>query len=480
MPLDPRQQNCAAQHFGPWMVEPKWFAQAVSAVKGGTFAPATAQKSAGTSEKSQDESAEYEFDSDGYRHLLYHIEAGGVARIPMFGQMTKGDSSFGGVNSVRARRAVRKAVADDRVNAILLHIDSPGGTCAGTGDLAMDVAKADTIKPCYTYFEDLGASAAYWVGCQSRRVFANPTAEVGSIGTMTYVEDTSKAYEMAGIKVTLIATGKFKGQWIDGHPVSDEYIESVRTEVEDLNEHFLAGVMSGRKISRDQLMAAADGRVFIAAKAKTLGLIDEVASIDAAMTAIQQEIPMNGESFTKFAAENPDDAAVKALTDKIRLDATRVGVAQGVSEERSRVTKALELTNAPQIAKDAVAKGLDADTIQIMTDAVARDTKAAAESQKTLTEQLAAKDAEIAKLSEKLKHDPAVGTAGAARAEADKNASDDKNKAIDPDDHEAVAKAEWSKMSAADKKNWFDEATFVNVRKGELKGNVSVLKPAGN
>jgi hypothetical protein len=134
---------------------------------------------------------------------------------------------------------------------------------------------------------------------------------VGSIGTMTYVQDTSGAYEKAGIKVTLIATGKYKGQWIDGNPVSEDYIAEVRREVEDLNEHFLSGVEQGRGMSREQLLGVADGRVFIASEAQKLGLIDEVASLDAA-ASLRQE---HADAYEAIASEGYEKARAE-LTPK--------------------------------------------------------------------------------------------------------------------------------------------------------------------
>jgi hypothetical protein len=121
-------EKCAAQHFGPWMVEPKWFAQAVSAVKAGTFQP----------------DAPPTFESDGYA-----ITPNGIAVVPVFGQMTKEDSSFGGCNSVRTRKAVRDAGSDPNVRAILLHIDSPGGTVRrhGRPGRGRAVAQRRTASP---------------------------------------------------------------------------------------------------------------------------------------------------------------------------------------------------------------------------------------------------------------------------------------------------------------------------------------------
>jgi signal peptide peptidase SppA len=409
-------------------------------------------------------------------YVLYYREPGGIARIPMSGQVTKGDSSFGGINSVRSRRAVRKAVADDQVTAILLHIDSPGGTVAGTGDLAADIAKANTIKPVYTFFEDLGASAAYWIGSQARYIFANPTADVGSIGTMTYVEDTSKMYEMKGIKVTLIATGKYKGQWIDGNPVSEDYIESIRTEVEDLNEHFLAGVLAGRtKMSREQLMAVADGRCFIASKAKSLGLIDEVASLDAAMLAITKELPMTSEQFRAFAAEHPDDPAVKALRDSAFAEGKSTGMSDGRKAGLIAAVAILGVFGlADHPATASIKAGDDEATAKRIADAQAAAKAEAEKSAKTQSEALAAANAENERLKAEIGTQGALNLAGAAKRENDKQAA--QPVVANPNNPEAQAKDEWKANTNKCQDNFLDEATYVAFRKVELKGRVSTTK----
>ena len=106
---------------------------------------------------------------------------------------------------------------------------------------------------------------------------------MGSIGTVLVVEDFSKQAEDLGIKVHVIATGPNKGAGIPGSEVTDEQLKMFAERVEGMNAHFLAAVRGGRKLSRAQLEAVTDGRVFIAEKAKGLGLIDAVQSDDATM-----------------------------------------------------------------------------------------------------------------------------------------------------------------------------------------------------
>lgn len=258
---------CASQHFAPWMIEEHWFRSAVDAVKAGTL-------------KASDPASE-EAEQPPY------VVHDGTAIISIAGPMMKAQSKFGGTSTVMVRRAIRKAIVDESVDSILLHVDSPGGTVAGTAELASDVATANAFKPVYAYIEDLGASAAYWVASQARRVTANATGRVGSIGTLLVLDDTSGMYAAKGIKVHVIATGKYKGAGTDGSPVTDEHLQMFRDEVNDLNEHFLLGVSRGRKMPMDRVREVADGRVHIAEKARSLGLIDAVESLDAALAAIR-------------------------------------------------------------------------------------------------------------------------------------------------------------------------------------------------
>lgn len=282
--------ECAAQHFAPWMIEEHWFRSAVEAVKNGTMRPMALDI--------DDEVDEAEKQPP---YKIYN----GIAIIPIAGALMKKKSKFGGTSSVETRAAVRKAVHDEKVKAILLHIDSPGGTVAGTADLAADVRSANGIKPVYAHIEDLGASAAYWVASQARRITANATAEVGSIGTLLVLDDTSGMYAAKGIKVHVISTGKYKGAGCDGAPVTDDHIKMFQETVDDLNEHFLKGVAQGREMSMAAVRAVADGRCHIAAKAKALGLIDEVASLDVVMSFIFKQEPEGLEPEATLPASIP-------------------------------------------------------------------------------------------------------------------------------------------------------------------------------
>jgi signal peptide peptidase SppA len=232
----------------------------------------------------------------------------GVAVISMVGPMTKARTSFGtGASTVEVRRMVRSAAMDPEVKGIMLRIDSPGGSVSGTEDLARDVAAANRKKPCATYFEDTGCSAAYWVGCQAASVWANRTAMVGSIGTYAVLYDSSGYAESVGVKVHVLSTGQYKGAGVDGAPVTDEQLAEFQRTVDSLNEHFLSAVARGRKMGLAQVRQIADGRVHVArsqnggSDALSLGLIDAVGSFDQAMADLRKTA-----SSTAAKASNED------------------------------------------------------------------------------------------------------------------------------------------------------------------------------
>lgn len=272
--------QCFTNHMGLWLCEPLWLRQAVQHIRSGVWQPEGAGPffsptmtwsgllgAGGGRENSL---------ADGIER-----SAGKTRIIAMHGPMMKGRSKFGGVSTVDVRRAIRAAAADDDVERILFHIDSPGGHVAGTHELAEDVRRVG--KPTHAHIDDLGASAALWVASQADSISANTTAAVGSVGVIGVLEDSSEAFERAGVKVHVITTGTHKAAGLDGVPVTDEQLEHAQEMVEDTFGHFKRALKRGRGMNAEQMAAVSDGRVHIAEKARALGLIDRVQSFDAAL-----------------------------------------------------------------------------------------------------------------------------------------------------------------------------------------------------
>ncbi|MCK9569985.1 S49 family peptidase [Candidatus Pacearchaeota archaeon] len=254
--------KCAAMHLDMWCVKTDWIQAQLRAIRSGVLL-ASPDKVART------------YDGTGYPIT------NGIAVIELSGSLMKGWSKYGGTSTMWARSAIRDADRNSDVKAIMMHIDSPGGTSAGTAELGDDIRNSK--KPIHAHIDDLGASAAYWAASQADHISINRAGLAGSIGTYAAIHDTSGAAEMEGIKVHVVSTGSYKGAGEEGTPVTEEQLAYWQQIV---NAHFAifeTAVREGRHMLKAQFNKVSDGRVFSAEESKSLGLIDSVESFDKAL-----------------------------------------------------------------------------------------------------------------------------------------------------------------------------------------------------
>lgn len=308
------------QLFGDWMIEPQRFDRMLASVREHGIPEIEVKL------PSQDDKQE-RFE----RH-------GGLAIIELSGPLTKYPHSLqsivGGTSMIEAQRAVREAADDDTIDGVLLLIDSPGGTAAGTADLAQEVAAAKAKKPVWAYASDLCASAAYWIGSQADRLYGNQTATVGSIGVLMRLEDSSKQYELAGVKVHRLATGEFKGAGMDGAEVTERQLKYLQSHLDDLNRPFMAAVAEGRGLELSAVEKLADGRVHVPPDAVELGLLDGVRTLDETISAFEQELKIMADPVAAFAEQHPD--AVSKWQAEGEASGLKKGKTEGGKVERDR------------------------------------------------------------------------------------------------------------------------------------------------
>jgi signal peptide peptidase SppA len=210
--------------------------------------------------------------------------SGNVAVINITGTLMKNPSVierlfFGATDMGELTSAVTAAASDKSISGIVLNISSPGGTVAGTPELAGAVASANQKKPVLAYVDDLAASAAYWIASQARGIYASRQAVVGSIGVRMAMYDLSKAYEQAGVKVIPIDTGKFKSAGLAGTEITAEQQQMYQEIVDAHFRDFKSAVMSGRQMDEAAFGKVGDAQIFHASKARSVGLIDGISSL---------------------------------------------------------------------------------------------------------------------------------------------------------------------------------------------------------
>lgn len=215
---------------------------------------------------------------------------GRVAVVPILGAMSARSyrTYFGaveGMDSLRARIAA--AARDGNVSAIVLDIDSPGGTVAGAAETASAVAAAAKIKPVVAVANSVAASAAYWIGSQASEFVVAPNAIVGSIGVMAVHQNVAKALDRMGVETTLIRSG---GRKAEGHPfgpLDDAARAALQARVDEAAASFLDAVAQGRRLSASTARERfGDGRAMGAAEAVASGLADRVATLEATIASL--------------------------------------------------------------------------------------------------------------------------------------------------------------------------------------------------
>lgn len=235
------------------------------------------------------------FYADGAdRRRGYRVE-GGVAVVPVEGVLSRYASIINdqsqprGTGSMAVGQSVRAAMADPQVAAVVLSIDSPGGTVAGTEELAVEIARAG--KPVVAYAAYLCCSGAYWLASQADLIVAARTAAVGNIGVYQVVEDSSRAADEMGLTVHIVKAGKYKAIGVPGTAVTREQLDTLQEEVDAIYTEFVRSVARGRAaagLTESAVVKLADGRSWVGEAAVQLRLADAVGTQEEAIAAARR------------------------------------------------------------------------------------------------------------------------------------------------------------------------------------------------
>lgn len=216
-----------------------------------------------------------------------YLERDGVAIMTVRGMIMKNIpwifEYFGieATSTEQLRFDLADALQNPAVKGVLFQVESPGGMVYGTQQLGDDIFAARNVKPMAASIEDLCASGAYWISSQTGAVFANETAEVGSIGVVGYFDDFSRMYENIGVTQRVIASARLKAAGDEyGSRVSPDQVEWYKAIVQGLAEKFIAAVSRGRGMPDAKVRASATGEVWLAEEAQKRGLIDDIATTE--------------------------------------------------------------------------------------------------------------------------------------------------------------------------------------------------------
>lgn len=236
--------------------------------------------------------------------------AGSVAVISISGPIMKEDNC-GDPGTKSYEKMILNALDNPNITGIVLQIDSPGGTVAGTQHLANVIKNAS--KPIVTLAEDLMASAAYWIGSSSKFVFANNnTTRVGSIGTMLSFADVQPYWESKGVKFhEIYATASVAKNKDFADARKGNYDAIIKSTLDPLNNEFLSAVKSnrGEKLNQEKTL---NGQVYLAQEAQNLGLIDAIGGLEEAVNKVY-ELAQSKQQKPNLTQQNTMKATITLL-----------------------------------------------------------------------------------------------------------------------------------------------------------------------
>lgn len=209
-----------------------------------------------------------------------------VGVVVAAGEILDGEQPPGSVGGISTARLIREARLDEDVKALVLRIDSPGGSVLAAEQIHREVeAIKASGKPVIVSMGDLAASGGYYIAAPADEIWASSATLTGSIGIFAIIPTIGRTLDKVGVNVDGVGTTELSGQLRLDRPIGEEADRLLQATIERGYETFLERVSAGRGKTRDEVHEIAQGRVWSGRDAKRIGLVDEIGSFDQAVVA---------------------------------------------------------------------------------------------------------------------------------------------------------------------------------------------------
>jgi len=182
-------------------------------------------------------------------------------------------------------RLIDSVAGNQRLKALLLDIDSPGGSATGSEVLYRAIQRVAEEKPIYAYVRGMGASGGYYLACAASKVYALPTALVGSIGVIYLRPVLEQLLSKVGVDFSVYKSGEFKDMTGFWRSPTDRESEKFQELINEIFDNFVAVVAEGRSLDEAKVREIATGEIMTAQKGIGQGLVDEIGDFKDALEA---------------------------------------------------------------------------------------------------------------------------------------------------------------------------------------------------
>ncbi|TNJ46551.1 signal peptide peptidase SppA [Tamlana fucoidanivorans] len=206
-----------------------------------------------------------------------------IAVIFAEGEIIYGEGDVGVVGQGAINKSLKKAREDDRVKAVVLRINSPGGSALASELIWREVALTKKVKPVVVSMGNMAASGGYYIACNADKIIAESTTITGSIGVFGVLPNVEQLARNMGINAEQVTTNQNAVTYSLFEPLNETQRQFIQEGVLDVYELFIDRVSAGRQLTKDQVEAIAQGRVWTGVDAVNHGLVDALGGLDVAL-----------------------------------------------------------------------------------------------------------------------------------------------------------------------------------------------------
>jgi protease-4 len=206
-----------------------------------------------------------------------------IAVIFAQGEIQGGEGNVNTIGEGSINRALKEARKNDKIKAVVLRVNSPGGSALTSDIIWREIELTKKVKPVIVSMGDVAASGGYYIACNANRIFAEPGTITGSIGVFGMVPNFKKVADKFGVNAEAVKTHENATGYSVFEEMSPKYKQTLTESIEIIYDTFISRVAEGRKIDKAKVDEMAQGRVWTGTMAKQLGLVDELGSLDDAI-----------------------------------------------------------------------------------------------------------------------------------------------------------------------------------------------------
>jgi protease-4 len=218
-----------------------------------------------------------------------------VAVVYAEGDIVDGEGSEGQIGGASLARVLRGIRTDDQVKAVVLRVNSPGGSAVASEQIQRELSLIAAVKPLVVSMSSLAASGGYWISTAGRRIFAEPNTLTGSIGVFSLMPNIETLANRQGVTFDTVKTGRYADLFSLTRPRTEAELAVLQRGTDAVYAAFLARVAAARTLPVDSVRVIAEGRVWSGAQAQRLGLVDSLGSLGDALKSAAALAKLTGD-----------------------------------------------------------------------------------------------------------------------------------------------------------------------------------------